>query len=387
MDQSLLNKPEDGNNTNLPASPTVADLNLPASFAQNMTPEVIQRVNALKTTIDPHDKQKVIAFGREEQGRLGNFYDQVIGGTSTQAVGEAGALLTQVVGQLRGYGEDANSTSRGLVKFFKKKKAEVLNLQTKYKSLSANMSTVVKELQNKDQILEQVSRNFDVMYDQNQQTFEYLTIAIYAGEEVLKEENEKLKKMQAEAQASGDMMQIQKVSDFKDELLAFERRIYDLKLSRTMAINQAPQIRNIQKSADEVSESIKSAIVTAIPLWKSQMAIALGMEAVEQGLNAVNAVRDVTNQMLIANSEKNKELSLKAAEAIERGVIDIETLNIVNNNLIETLDGTSRIASAAVTKRIEGAKQLQEQESRLKTAMNEYAKSAIEVDYIEVDEN
>ena len=167
-------------------------------------------------------------------------------------------------------------------------------------------------------------------------------------------------------------MEVQKASDFNDDIVRFERRLYDLKLTRTMAIQQAPQIRNIQKSADEVSESIKTTIVTAIPLWKSQMAIALGMQAVKEGLNAVNAVKDATNAMLIANSQMNKDLALEAAQAVERGVIDIETINTVNQNLIDSLSGSYEIAQKAIISREEGAKQLRANEAELKDAIVKY---------------
>ena len=167
-------------------------------------------------------------------------------------------------------------------------------------------------------------------------------------------------------------MDAQKASDFNDDIIRFERRLYDLKLTRTMAIQQAPQIRNIQKSADEVSESIKTTIVTAIPLWKSQMAVALGMQAVREGLNAVNAVKNATNAMLIANSQMNKQLALESAKAVERGVVDIETINVVNQNLIDSLSGSYEIAQKAITAREEGAKKLRENEIELKNAIVKY---------------
>ena len=234
------------------------------------------------------------------------------------------------------------------------------------------MDTVVKELQKKDLALGQVSRNFDIMYDENFKMYEFLTMVIFAGEQALQEEKEKLAVMQQAAQTSGDLMDAQKASDFNDDIIRFERRLYDLKLTRTMAIQQAPQIRNFQKSADEVSESIKTTIVTAIPLWKSQMAVALGMQAVREGLNAVNAVKNATNAMLIANSQMNKQLALESAKAVERGVVDIETINVVNQNLIDSLSGSYEIAQKAITAREEGAKKLRENEIELKNAIVKY---------------
>lgn len=348
------------------------ELSLPATYAQRMTPEVARRVSDLKASIDMHDKGKVIAYGREEQASIGKFSDSILQGIGTTEVGEAGELLTRVIGDINGYKAVCNKEDAGFFAFLRKQKSKIQTLQTKYKSLADNMDTVVKELQKKDMALGQVSRSFDVMYDENRSMYEFLTMVIYAGEQALEEEKQKLAVMQQEAQYSGDLMEVQKASDFNDDIVRFERRLYDLKLTRTMAIQQAPQIRNIQKSADEVSESIKTTIATAIPLWKSQMAVALGMQVVREGLNAVNAVKDATNAMLIANSQMNKQLALEAAQAVERGVIDIETINTVNQNLIDSLSGSHEIAQKAITSREEGAKQLRANEAELKDAIVKY---------------
>lgn len=350
------------------------ELSIPTTYEQKMTPELAQKVSDLKSTIDMHDKGKVIAYGREEQASIGKFSDSILKGVGTTEVGEAGELLTKVIGDINGYKADCDKENSGFLAFLRKQKSKMKTLQTKYKSLADNMDTVVSELQKKDMALGQVSHNFDIMYEENRSTYEFLTMVIYAGEQALQEEKQKLSVMQQEAQTSGDLMEVQKASDFNDDIIRFERRLYDLKLTRTMAIQQAPQIRNIQKSADEVSESIKTTIVTAIPLWKSQMAIALGMQAVKEGLNAVNAVKDATNAMLIANSQMNKDLALEAAQAVERGVIDIETINTVNQNLIDSLSGSYEIAQKAIISREEGTKQLRANEAELKDAMVKYTK-------------
>lgn len=348
------------------------ELSLPVSYAQRMTADVARKVDALKSSIDIHSKDKVIAYGREEQASIGKFSDSILQGVGTKEVGEAGKLLTEVIGDINGYKVACDKENTGLLAFFRKQKSKIQTLQTKYKSLAENMDTVVKELQKKDLALGQVSRNFDIMYDENFKMYEFLTMVIFAGEQALQEEKEKLAVMQQAAQTSGDLMDAQKASDFNDDIIRFERRLYDLKLTRTMAIQQAPQIRDIQKSADEVSESIKTTIVTAIPLWKSQMAVALGMQAVREGLNAVNAVKNATNAMLIANSQMNKQLALESAKAVERGVVDIETINVVNQNLIDSLSGSYEIAQKAITAREEGAKKLRENEIELKNAIVKY---------------
>lgn len=347
-------------------------LELPANYEQSLTPEIAQKVYALKATIDIHDRDKVIAYGREQQASIGKFSDSILQGTSTTAVGEAGELLTGVITRINGYNAICNKKDTGFLAFLRKQKSKIQELQTKYKSLSDNMDTVVKDLQIRDLALGQVSRSFDVMYEENLETYRYLTMVIYAGELAVQEERQKLADMQKAAENSGDLLEIQRVSDFSDDILSFERRLYDLKLSRVVAIQQAPQIRNIQKGADQVSESIKTTIANSIPLWKSQMAIALGMQTVQQGLNAVNAVRDATNAMLIANAQMNKQMTLEAAQAVERGIIDIETINVVNQNLIDSLSGSYEIAQKAIETREEGARQLRDKEAELKEALVRY---------------
>jgi len=347
-------------------------LALPVNYQQKLTPEMARKVDALRANIDMHNKDKVIAFGREEQAQIGKFSESILNGVGTREVGEAGKLLTEVIAEINDYNAACDTENSGLFGFLRKQKSKIKSLQTKYKSASDNMDSIVKNLQMKDLALGNVSRTFDVMFDENRQMYEFLTMVIFAGEQALAEEKRKHEIMKKEAEASGDMMEIQKVSDFYDDIVRFERRLYDLKLTRTISIQQAPQIRNIQKSADEVSESIKTTIVTAIPLWKSQMAMAVGMQTVREGLNAVNAVKDATNAMLIANSQLNKQIALESAKAVERGVVDIETINTVNRNLIDSLTGSYEIAQQAITARQEGAKQLQANEAELKAAIIKY---------------
>ena len=345
-----------------------AGLSLPESYGANLTPERAQKVAALKASIDIHDKGKVTALGYEQQSSISKFSDSILQGVGTREMGEAGNAITSVIGKIKGFDADCNSEKKGLFAFLKKQKSKLQTLQVKYKSVSDNLVTIEEDLKAKDLALGNVSRQFDTMYEQNLQLYEFLTMLIYAGEQTLAEERQKVAEMRQMAQVSGDSMELQKVSDYNDDVTRFARRLHDLKLTRAMAINQAPQIKNIQKGADEVSESIKSIIVTAIPMWKNQMAIALGMNMVQEGLNAVNAAKDATNQLFLANSEMNKRLTLQAAEASERAILDIETLNKINQDLIETATGVFQIAQNAEIRRENEAKQLQANENQLKKA-------------------
>ena len=348
--------------------PVEAGLSLPESYGANLTPERAQKVSALKASIDIHDKGKVTALGYEQQSAISKFSDSILQGVGTREMGEAGNAITSVIGKIKGFDADCNSEKKGLFAFLKKQKSKLQTLRVKYKSVSDNLVTVEEDLKAKDLALGNLSRQFDTMYEQNLQLYEFLTMLIYAGEQTLAEERQKVAEMRQMAQVSGDSMELQKVSDYNDDVTRFARRLHDLKLSRAMAINQAPQIKNIQKGADEVSECIKSIIVTAIPMWKNQMAIALGMNMVQEGLNAVNAAKDTTNQLFLAYAEMNKRLTLQAAEASERAILDIETLNKINQYLIETATGVFQIAQNAEIKRQNDAMQLQENENQLKKA-------------------
>lgn len=347
-------------------------LSLPATYGKEMTPEVARKVADLKASFDIHDKDKVIAFGREQQAEIGKFSESILNGVQTKAVGEAGELLADVISKVKGYDISCEDENKGLFGFLRKQKSKIQSLQTKYKSVADNMDVVVKDLQQKDLAVGQVSRNFDAMYEENMNMFQFFSMAIYAGEQTLAEEKAKFQEIKKAAEASGDMMKIQEASDYNDDIIRFDRRLSDFRLSRAVALQQAPKIKSLQKAADELSESIKTTVVTAIPMWKNQMAMAVGMKVIETGIDAVNAVKDITNAMLIANSEASKRISLKAAEAVERGVIDIETIKTVNRNLIEALSGSYNIAQNAIIAREEGAKELQNSEAELKQAIVQY---------------
>lgn len=347
-------------------------LMLPTDYTSNMTPEIARKVEALKANIDVHDRRKVIAYGREQQASIGKFADSILQGVGNSELGVAGELLTKVIGEINGYSTEVNGKEGGFFSFLKKQKSKLQMLQAKYRSLTENINTVVKDLQKKDFALQKVSSQLDVMYEENHKLYEFLTIVIYAGERAVEDEKKKLEIMQQQTQMSNNPMEAQKVSDFSNDIRRFEKRLYDLKISRTIAMQQAPQIRLIQKGSEEMSESIKNTIVTAIPLWKTQMAMALGMQTIKEGLGAVGAVKDATNAMLVANAQQNKQLTKQMAQAAEKGIVDIATVNKVNQDLIETLASSCEIAQKAITRREEEAKKLQKNEAKLKAAVAQY---------------
>lgn len=346
------------------------ELAIPESFRQSITPEMSRRIALFQSMINIHDKNRVFAYGIEEQAAVGSCFNYVInGGSSTQA--EASEILDTIIAKINQYQEDCDKENKGLLAFLKKPKSKLQTLQTKYQAMADELDGVVKGLRSKEMELRELSRYFDMLFAKNNSMYESLTIMIYAGELVLQYNRQKYEEMKAKANISDPMKQ-QRLKDDKDEVDAFERRLYELKLSRTIAMQQAPQIRLVQKGADTIAESIRSTIATAIPLWKSQMAIALGMEAVSEGVQALNSVRNATNEMLLRNAEKGKQLAVETAKVAENGAVDVQAITKVNQSLIEALNASSEIASKAITSRVDGAHTLQQNESELKDAIERY---------------
>ena len=328
--------------------------------------EVPANMDTLKSTIDIHDTGKVIAFGREEQASIGKFADIILHGAGKNETEEASQLLTQAITAVNGYQLEEEKKS-GFFRFLKKeKKPDPVSLQEKYHSLSYDIDAIVRELQKKDFVLIEMQHSLEMMYEQNLNMYRYLTAVVSVGEQILEEEKQKLESAKLSQQNPEDFLERQHILDQEEDLRRFERRLYDLKLSRTVAMQQAPQIKVVQKGIEQVSEGIRSAISTAIPLWKSQMVIALGSQSVQEGLGAVSSVRDATNRMLLQNSENAKRLAIESAREAQRGTVDIKAVSQANKNLIDALNSTFDIARFAISNREEGRARLEETETMLK---------------------
>ena len=335
-------------------------LALPTNYGEKLSPQMQNQVRNLVSSINIMNKDFVSSYGVEQQTTLGKFADSMLEGQSSKAIGETGELLNQAMNQINGYDTDCEPKGffAKLISNTKKK------IRDNYKSVDKKIEVIVQELSRKQQEISRVYDEFESLFISNKETYEYLTTIIYAGEIALEEERKKLADMQQDTNADP-----QDVRDYADAVNRFDKRLYDLKLTRAIAISLAPQIRTVQKSAQQVTDTIKTAINTSIPLWKTQMAMALGIKTVEAGLAAANQVNDVTNRMFLSVSEAGKNLAIESAKANEKGVIDIETVRKVNQNLIESFTESTRITTEAIETRKQNAAELKQLETDLVTAI------------------
>lgn len=338
-------------------------LALPKNYGESLSPKMQEQIRTLVESINITNKDFVSSYGIEQQTTLGKFADSMLEGQSSKAIGETGELLNQAMNQINGY--DTDCEPKGfLAKLISNPRKRIQQIRDNYKSVDKKIEIIVQELSRKSQEISVVYDEFESLFISNKETYEYLTIIIYAGETALENERKKLANMQQDINADP-----QEVRDYADAVNRFDKRLYDLKLTRAIAISLAPQIRTVQKSAQQVVDTIRTAINTSIPLWKTQMAMALGIKTVQAGLDAANQVNEVTNRMFLAVSEAGKNLAIESAKASEKGVIDIETVRKVNQNLIESFAESTRITTEAIETRKQNAAELKQLETDLITAI------------------
>lgn len=352
-------------NTNTGATPA-SMLELPSNYSERLTPAMRQQVQNLAANINITNGDFVTNYGAEQQTSLGKFADTMLSGRGSQEIGETGLLLNQAMNQINNYDAGCNGEPKGFLgKIFGTNPVKKMQqIRDNYKSVDKKIEIIVKQLSAKQMQVSKVHDDFDALFVANKETYEYLTTIIYAGELAEKEANEKLAMMQQDPNIDP-----QDVRDFSDHMNRFNKRLYDLKMTRAIAISLAPQIRSVQKSALQVKDSIHTAINTSIPLWKTQMAIALGIHTLQAGLNAANQVNDVTNQMFLAVSQAGKDLAIESAKASQRGVLDIDTVRQVNQNLITSLTESTRIVQEGIEKRKQDERELKQLETDLATAI------------------
>ena len=332
----------------------------------NLTEEEKQMVTAFSEQIDLSDTGAVLVYGASSQKKIADFSDKALEGVKTKDLGEAGDALASLVAELKGFRVDVEEP-KGLAKLFKKAGSKAELIKARYDKAEKNVDNIVGVLENHQNKLTTDIVMLDKMYDTNLVYLKELTMYILAGKEKLaKERATTLVELQKKAQETGLAEDAQAASDFAELCNRFEKKIYDLELSRTISIQMAPQIRVVQGNDTLMTEKIQSTIVNAIPLWKNQMVLALSMENSLDALRAQQAVTDMTNELLAKNSEALKTGSIQIAEESERGIVDIETLEKANENLITTLDEVIRIQEEGRVKRIEAEKQLGIMEAELK---------------------
>jgi len=337
------------------------------ALAENyqLTEEDKEAVVAIKEKVDLSDSLSVMAFGTEPQQKIAEFSDEALQTVRTKDLGEVGDMIVGLVGELKGFSD--NTETSGILRFFKKQKSKIEVLKTRYDKTEDTVEKVVSSLElHQVQLMKDVS-TFDKLYDVNLENLRSLTLYVAAGKEKLEEaRNVKLVELKKAAEASGLPEDAQKANDYAAYCDRFEKRIYDLETTRAVAIQMAPQVRLVQNNEATLAEKIQSTINNTIPLWKSQMVIALGLANAENALDAERAVNDTTNELLKKNADMLKTGSVEIAKENERGIVDIETLTYTNQQLIETLDEVVAIQTEGKAKRKAAEAEMARMEEELK---------------------
>ena len=330
-------------------------------------------IDEFNKKINVEDSTQVLHYGIKAQTNISQFSDSVLEGVKTKSTGEVGDLLADLVAQIKSFDSDiANDNKTIFGKLFGSAKKQIDKIISKYGKIENNVDRIEKELEkHKLQMLKDITI-FDTMYEKNLEYFKELSLYIIAGERKIEElKNEVLPALQKKAQESGEQLDAQKYTDMQNTINRFEKKIYDLKTTRVISIQMAPQIRLLQSNESELVEKIQASIINTIPLWKNQIVLALGINNAKQALGAQKAVSDLTNNMLKKNSEVLKQGSIEIAQESERAIVDIETLQATNKNIIETLDKVIEIHETGRQKRQEAEQELLNIEKELKDKMIE----------------
>ena len=340
---------------------------------ESLTEEEKAAIEDFNKKIDVTDSTQVLQYGAKAQSKISQFSDSVLEGVKTRSTGEVGDLLANLVGEIKSFDSDiAGDNKTFLGKLFNNAKKQVDTWIAKYSKIETNIDGIEKQLENhRLQMLKDIAI-FDTMYEKNLEYFKEISLYIIAGEKKLEElRNVELPKLRAQAQESGEQLDAQKVQDLENIINRFEKKIYDLKTTRIISIQMAPQIRLLQNNEAELVEKIQGSITNTIPLWKNQIVLALGINNAKQALGAQKAVTNLTNDMLKKNSEILKQGSIEIAEESERAIVDVETLQKTNRDIIETLDKVIEIHETGRAKRQEAEVELQNIEKELKEKMIE----------------
>ena len=315
--------------------------------------------------IDITDTGMVLQYGAGAQKNISDFSGKALNNVRTKDMGEVGEMLSDLVMELKGF--DAEEERKGLRGLFRKANSGMELMKVKYDKAEANVEKVSRQLEgHKITLLGDIAR-LDQMYEQNLEYYKQLTMYILAGQKALRKAREvTLPQMRAEAAASALPSDAQKVNDYANMCDRFEKRLHDLELTRVICLQMAPQIRMIQNNDTLMTEKIQTSLVSTIPLWKSQMVLALGIEDSRRALEAQREVTDVTNALLRRNADMLKQATLETAKEAERGVVDIETLQHTNTQLITTLDEVLQIQTEGAQKRLAAEKELRRIEGELK---------------------
>lgn len=342
----------------------------PAQDEVKLTPEEQKVVDDFAEKIDITNSQMILQYGAAAQKKVGDFSQAALEKVSTKDLGEVGDMLTSLVSELKNF--DAEEESKGIFGFFKRTGNNLEQLKTKYSKAETNVERIEGMLEaHQVQLLKDIAL-MDKMYQMNMAYFKELTMYILAGKKKLAQVRATdLKAALDKAQASGLPEDAQQARDLADMCDRFEKKLYDLQLTRNISIQMGPQIRLLQNNDTAMVEKIQTSIVNTIPLWKNQMVLALGLAHSQQAINAQRAVSDMTNELLKRNAAALKQGTIETARESERGIVDMETLQQTNKSLIETLDELAKIQSEGKQKRAAAEQELGRIENELKHKLME----------------
>ncbi len=333
----------------------------------NLSPEEQKAVLAFVDRIDISDSETVLKYGSAAQNKISQFSDRILADVKTKDTGTISDMLSKLVTELKGFDVDSESKKGGLFGLFRKGGADLTQMKAKFEKVEVNITEIIKTLTGHQKQLISDSQMLDGLYAENEQYYHELTLYIIAGELKLRRlREEDLPPLLAKAQETADPADAQAANDFAQLIDRYEKRVHDLKLTRMVSVQMGPQIRLMQTNDNVLAERIQSTIANTIPLWKSQMVIALGMQHAEEALKAQKAVTDMTNDLLKSNAEKLKTGTIETAREAERGVIDMETIRIANTSLIETLTEVQKIQREGAQKRAEASIELGRLEKELR---------------------
>lgn len=356
--------------------PVVEDEKEETSVAQKveetalvLSPEEQKLVDEFAAQIDLTNTQQIMQYGAQSQKKIADFSETAMENVRTKDMGEVGQMLTSVVAELRSMDDEEQ---KGILGMFKKNANKLANMKAKYDKAEVNVNRISSALEQHQITLLKDVATLDKMYELNLNYFKELSMYILAGKQKLANAKEvELPALLEKANASGLPEDTQAAKDFAGMINRFEKKIYDLELTRNISLQMAPQIRLIQSNDTEMSDKIQSTLTNTIPLWKSQMVIAIGLNHSTEAARAQKEVSDMTNELLKKNAESLKVASIETAKEAERGIVDIETLKATNQTLISTLDEVLKIQDEGRTKRANAEVELQKIENEMRQKLLE----------------
>lgn len=355
------------------SAPAKAPQTSPLADAEaRLTPAELDMVRNFADKIDVTDTNMVLQFGAGAQQKMASFSEAALQNVRTKDLGEVGDMISNLVGELKGFSVDDEDEKRGLFGLFKKVGNRIAMLQANYSKAETNVDKISSSLEGHQVQLFKDIAMLDEMYEKNQTNFKELSMYLLAGKRKLEEVRAtRLPELIQKAEQSGLPEDAQAANDLAAMCNRFEKKLHDLELTRVISVQMAPQIRMVQNNDSLMAEKIQTTLTNTIPLWKSQMVLALGLAHSQQAMQAQREVTDMTNQLLRKNAEKLKMTTVETAKESERGIVDIETLTYTNQQLISTLDEVLAIQAEGAQKRREAQAELGRIEGELKQKLLE----------------